>query len=167
MKGRSAQSGAIAWTMLSWSASGIFAICFALTRPTTIRLGRTCRSTRMRRHRALFMPLAALCRRHSSADFTTNMSEFDFRQAQETSVHCKNNPQQTMTSLSTDITGPAGKLRSDSDGNSLRSIGHIGRLQRFLDKHAEDVTPLDMLAELCDDNEQLGARRPRCAAGLR
>jgi hypothetical protein len=28
------------------------------------------------------MPLAALCRRHSSADFTTNMSEFDFRQAQ-------------------------------------------------------------------------------------
>src|ERR1700682_4850384 len=35
-KGRSAQSDAIAWTMLSWSASGIFAIRFALTRPTTI-----------------------------------------------------------------------------------------------------------------------------------
>lgn len=82
VKGRSAQSDAIAWTMLSWSASGIFAICFALTRPTTIRLGRTCRSTRMRRHRALFMPLAALCRRHSLADFTIGMCEFDFRQAQ-------------------------------------------------------------------------------------
>ena len=53
------QSDAIAWTMLSWSASGISAICFVLTRPTTIRLGRTCRSRRMRRHRALFMPLAA------------------------------------------------------------------------------------------------------------
>jgi starvation-inducible DNA-binding protein len=75
----------------------------------------------------------------------------------ETSVHCKNNPQQTMTSLSTDITGPAGQLRRDSDGNSLRSIGRIGRLQRFLDKHAEYVTPLDMLAELRDDNKQLGA----------
>ena len=82
VKGRSAQSDAIAWTMLSWSASGIFAICFALTRPTTIRLGRICRSTRMRRHRALFMPLAALCRHHSSADFIIYMCEFDFRQAQ-------------------------------------------------------------------------------------
>jgi hypothetical protein len=28
------------------------------------------------------MPLAALCRRHSSADFTICMCEFDFRQAQ-------------------------------------------------------------------------------------
>jgi hypothetical protein len=35
----------------------------------------------MRRHRAPFMPLVALCRRHFSADFITNMSEFDFRQA--------------------------------------------------------------------------------------
>ena len=40
-------------------------------------------------------------------------------------------------------------------GTTLRSIGHIGRLQRFLDKHAEYVTPLDMLAELRDDNKQL------------
>ena len=86
MKGQSAQSDAIAWTMLSWSASGISAICFALTLPTTIRLGRTCRSTRMRRHRALFMPLAALCRRHSSADFTIGMCEFDFRQAHVTAA---------------------------------------------------------------------------------
>jgi starvation-inducible DNA-binding protein len=61
-----------------------------------------------------------------------------------------------MTSLSTDITGPARKLGIDSDGNSLRSIGHIGRLQRFLNKDAEYVTPLDMLAELRDDNKQLG-----------
>jgi hypothetical protein len=82
VKGRSVRSDAIAWTMLSCSGSGISAICFALTRPTTIRLGRICRSTRMRRHRAPFMPLAALCRRHFSADFIANMSEFDFRQAQ-------------------------------------------------------------------------------------
>jgi hypothetical protein len=35
----------------------------------------------MRRRRALFMPLAALRRRHSSADFTICMCECDFRQA--------------------------------------------------------------------------------------
>ena len=29
------------------------------------------------------MPLVALCRRHFSADFITNISEFDFRQAQD------------------------------------------------------------------------------------
>src|SRR5437868_5818290 len=40
-------------------------------------------------------------------------------------------------------------------GTTLRSIGHIGRLQRVLDNDAEFVTPLDMLAELRDDNKQL------------
>jgi starvation-inducible DNA-binding protein len=38
---------------------------------------------------------------------------------------------------------------------TLRSIGHIGRLQRLLDNDADYVTPLDMLAELRDDNKQL------------
>jgi len=42
-------------------------------------------------------------------------------------------------------------------GTTLRSIGHIGRLQRFLDNDADFVTPLDMLAELRDDNKQLVA----------
>jgi starvation-inducible DNA-binding protein len=42
-------------------------------------------------------------------------------------------------------------------GTTLRSIGHIGRLQRVLDNDAEFVTPLDMLAELRDDNMQLTA----------
>ena len=43
-------------------------------------------------------------------------------------------------------------------GSTLRSIGHIARLQRVLDNDAEYVTPLDMLAELRDDNKQLAAR---------
>ena len=43
-------------------------------------------------------------------------------------------------------------------GTTLRSIGHIGRLQRVLDNDADYVTPLDMLAELRDDNKQLVAR---------
>lgn len=37
-------------------------------------------------------------------------------------------------------------------GTTVRSIGHIGRLQRLLDNDAEFVTPQDMLAELADDN---------------
>ncbi|MDM9644535.1 DNA starvation/stationary phase protection protein [Rhizobium sp. S163] len=40
-------------------------------------------------------------------------------------------------------------------GTTLRSIGHIGRLQRLLDNDADYVTPEDMLAELRDDNKQL------------
>jgi starvation-inducible DNA-binding protein len=42
-------------------------------------------------------------------------------------------------------------------GSTLRSIGHIGRLQRVADNDADFVTPMDMLAELGDDNKQLVA----------
>ena len=42
-------------------------------------------------------------------------------------------------------------------GTTLRSIGHVSRLQRVLDNDADFVTPLDMLAELRDDNKQLAA----------
>ena len=43
-------------------------------------------------------------------------------------------------------------------GTTLRSIGEIARLQRVLDNDADYVTPLDMLAELRDDNLQLAGR---------
>jgi starvation-inducible DNA-binding protein len=42
-------------------------------------------------------------------------------------------------------------------GTTLRSIGHIGRLQRVRDNDADFVTPADMLAELREDNKQLAA----------
>jgi starvation-inducible DNA-binding protein len=42
-------------------------------------------------------------------------------------------------------------------GTTIRSIGQISKLQRVLDNDAEFVTPLDMLAELRDDNKQLTA----------
>jgi starvation-inducible DNA-binding protein len=42
-------------------------------------------------------------------------------------------------------------------GTTLRSIGQIARMQRVLDNDAEYVTPLDMLAELREDNMQLAA----------
>jgi starvation-inducible DNA-binding protein len=40
-------------------------------------------------------------------------------------------------------------------GTTIRSIGHVARLQRVLDNDADYVTPLDMLAELREDNRQL------------
>ena len=43
-------------------------------------------------------------------------------------------------------------------GTTLRSIGHIARLQHVLDNDADFVTPLDMLAELRDDNLGLASR---------
>jgi len=42
-------------------------------------------------------------------------------------------------------------------GTTLRSVGHIAKLQRVIDNDADYVTPLDMLAELRDDNKQLAA----------
>jgi starvation-inducible DNA-binding protein len=42
-------------------------------------------------------------------------------------------------------------------GVTIRSVGQIARLQRLLDNDANFVTPLDMLAELRDDNKQLVA----------
>src|SRR3989454_5851847 len=50
-------------------------------------------------------------------------------------------------------------------GTTVRSIGHIGRLQRVSDNDAEYVTPLDMLAELREDNARL-ADRMREAHGV-
>ncbi len=40
-------------------------------------------------------------------------------------------------------------------GTTLKSIGHVSRLQRLADNDADFVTPLDMLAELADDNRRL------------
>ena len=40
-------------------------------------------------------------------------------------------------------------------GTTIRSIGHIARLQRIADNDATYVDPLDMLAELREDNRAL------------
>ena len=42
-------------------------------------------------------------------------------------------------------------------GTTLRSIGHISRSQRVLDNDDDYVSPLDMLAELRDDNMRIAA----------
>ena len=43
-------------------------------------------------------------------------------------------------------------------GSTLRSIGHIARLQRISDNDAEFVDAPDMLAELREDNQRMAAR---------
>ena len=43
-------------------------------------------------------------------------------------------------------------------GKTLRSIGHIARLQRMSDNDSDYVLSLEMLAELREDNLQLAAR---------
>ena len=43
-------------------------------------------------------------------------------------------------------------------GSTIKSIGHISRLQRVLDNDADYVDPEDMLAELCEDNKAMAAR---------
>lgn len=40
-------------------------------------------------------------------------------------------------------------------GTTIRSIGHVARLQRILDNDADYVSPADMIAELHSDNMQL------------
>src|SRR5271166_1288471 len=56
------------------------------------------------------------------------------------------------------ITDPIAERVRKLGGTTLRSIGHIARLQRLADNDADFVTPMDMLAELRDDNKQLVAR---------
>ena len=56
------------------------------------------------------------------------------------------------------MTDPIAERVRKIGGITLHSIGHISRLQRVLDNDAEYVDPIDMLAELRDDNKDLTAR---------
>jgi len=53
------------------------------------------------------------------------------------------------------MTDPIAERARKLGGTSIRSIGHIARMQRIADNDAEFVEPMDMLAELRDDNLQL------------
>ena len=56
------------------------------------------------------------------------------------------------------MTDPIAERIRKTGGNTLRSIGHITKMQRIKDNDAEFVDPLDMLAELREDNMTLAAR---------
>jgi starvation-inducible DNA-binding protein len=56
------------------------------------------------------------------------------------------------------MTDPIAERVRKIGGSTLKSIGHISRIQRVTDNDADYVEPLDMLAELADDNKTLAAR---------
>jgi starvation-inducible DNA-binding protein len=56
------------------------------------------------------------------------------------------------------MTDPIAERVRKIGGMTLRSVGHIAKLQRVLDNDADYVSPLDMLAELREDNQMLAAR---------
>src|SRR6202451_666482 len=56
------------------------------------------------------------------------------------------------------MTDPIAERIRKTGGTTLRSIGHIARTQRIKDNDAEYVDPLDMIAELREDNQTLAAR---------
>src|SRR5205809_4096346 len=56
------------------------------------------------------------------------------------------------------MTDPIAERVRKLGGLTLHSIGEISRTQRVLDNDAEYVEPLDMLAELADDNKTFAAR---------
>jgi starvation-inducible DNA-binding protein len=56
------------------------------------------------------------------------------------------------------MTDPIAERVRKLGGSTLKSIGHIARAQRVLDNNADYVTPMDMLAELREDNKQFAAR---------
>ncbi len=55
------------------------------------------------------------------------------------------------------MTDPIAERVRRIGGQTLRSIGNVARLQRVQDNDAEYVSPLDMLAELREDNKNLAA----------
>src|SRR5438552_4024646 len=56
------------------------------------------------------------------------------------------------------MTDPIAERVRKVGGPTLKTIGDISRTQRVLDSDAEYVEPLDMLAELAEDNRSLAAR---------
>ena len=56
------------------------------------------------------------------------------------------------------MTDPIAERVRKIGGLTIKSISHIARLQRVLDNDAEYVEPLDMIAELADDNKTLATR---------
>lgn len=56
------------------------------------------------------------------------------------------------------MTDPIAERVRKLGGSTLKSVGHISRIQRVLDNDVDYVEPRDMLAELADDNKMLTAR---------
>jgi starvation-inducible DNA-binding protein len=56
------------------------------------------------------------------------------------------------------MTDPIAERIRKLGGLTIKSIGHISRIQRVLDNDADYVDPPDMIAELAEDNQTLATR---------
>ncbi len=56
------------------------------------------------------------------------------------------------------MTDPIAERTRKTGGTTIRSVGHVARIQRITDNDAVYVEPVDMLAELREDNQTLAAR---------
>ncbi len=56
------------------------------------------------------------------------------------------------------MTDPIAERVRKVGGSTIKSIGQVSRTQRILDNDAEYVEPMDMLAELAEDNRTLVGR---------
>lgn len=59
------------------------------------------------------------------------------------------------------MTDPIAERVRKVGGKTLKSIGQIAEMQSIMDNNADYVEPLDMLAELCEDNKNLNAKLRR------
>jgi starvation-inducible DNA-binding protein len=53
------------------------------------------------------------------------------------------------------MTDPIAERARKIGGTTIRSISDIAKNQRVKDNNKESVSPMDMIGELCDDNQQL------------
>jgi len=53
------------------------------------------------------------------------------------------------------MTDPIAERARKIGGTTIRSISDIGKNQRLKDNNKENVSPMEMISELCDDNQQL------------
>ena len=53
------------------------------------------------------------------------------------------------------ITDPIAERARKIGGTTIHSISDIAKHQRLKDNNKENVSPMEMIAELCDDNQQL------------
>ena len=53
------------------------------------------------------------------------------------------------------MTDPIAERARKIGGTTIHSISDIGKNQRLKDNNKENVSPMEMISELCDDNQQL------------
>ncbi len=70
----------------------------------------------------------------------------------------KSSREDVVRRLSAPLATPTDLKPAKIGGSTVKSVGHISRLQRVTDNDVDYVQPQDMLAEVREDNKGLAAR---------